>query len=263
MSHSNTISAARRRADRTILAQRRKVEEEELILVEVCRGLRLGFGETMEIASLVMREAPDIELTGVDGSRIGVEVTELRHEVDARDDAAIERLCRDLLSALGQERVHVACEAHVGRGVGALRENEVRSLQGGLVALGRECQTGDETRTWSEAELRSLGLPCLREVTLTAIPGGASLGLWPPPEMLDPEFVQRSIARKNALIETYRNALPGTELWLVLRIGRRSSRTRWDTLIAHHVYESAFDRTLCYEPYEGALLALTTRRPDQ
>lgn len=61
-------------------------------------------------------------------------------------------------------------------------------------------------------------------------------------------FVQVRIDAKNAKVASYRAALPGPELWLLLVTSSFRSAV-WNAVFDGHVYRSAFDRTFCLDAY--------------
>ena len=198
---------------------------------------------------MVPRERPDFELRFANGRVVGLEVTELTHEGVAVGQNVVRRL-RDAVSAgLAAKGLEASVAIRFGDGSLSLLapREQMRAHADAIVALVEGHQRrGAPMREYKlRGFLNRNGLPFLKAVHV-----GPGLAVWTSETAVGQRepFVQDRIDAKNGKVASYRAALPGRELWLLLVTNSFRSAV-WNAVFDGHVYRSAFDRTFCLDAY--------------
>jgi hypothetical protein len=208
-------------------------------------------------------ESPDFVLTLADGRKVGLEVTEVHVENQAKGYAVAEQLCEEVKVALASRRVTmgvVMSIPHLYVGFSVLRPGRRAELAGLLAKLFEgdvPALANTKSVHHEREELTALGIDEVGSVTVnrndglyvgTTSSGMGSRG----------GVAQLGIDKKNRKVETYRAKMSGAEQWLLLVTGRSMSSSIWSRVLEDE-FVSKFDHTFVLDCYEAKAFRLDTK----
>jgi hypothetical protein len=204
---------------------------------------RMGLSDS--VRTIVAGETPDFRLTFADGTTVGIELVELANGEIAAGQAGLRRLSSMIGTALRRERINV----HVNlRTTGLLLPNLnlgtiEKANAAAIVDLARAHVAAHERRkAWFASDLKALGVRSLSEVVLTTHDAPqVTSGV-----IIDGRAFRQAtnaiVAKKSALISSYRAALPDTPVWLLMVGGCRTASGTWSEDLKDGIEPNPFDR---------------------